>query len=358
MKILVDASFHTGLRVGIARYIERLIPELTRLCETTVLTSVPDIFADMGCQVIPIPKWTRTYRGRILWQLTHLHLYCHRRFDLLLCMTPIAPPLCPIPIISVLHDLTPLAKHKHHSAKNKSAFLLSIKTLRSADAIVTDSLYTKNDLLRRRLIVHSNIKVVHLGPGVEPMEQDSGYALQFQPYLLYVGGFIPTKNVPRLIAAFSQIKTDPQLKLVLVGWGKTEHIELNRRLINHFGLQKRVVLLPEIEDRNLSSLYSNCRAFVFPSLYEGFGLPVLEALAHGAPVTCSYTSSIPEIAANCALYFNPVSVKSIKQALEIIVEHKPFAYQLSILGKQRASCFSWRNTATEIFNLAKMLISR
>ncbi len=357
MKILVDASFHTGLRVGIARYIECLIPELTKLCEITVLTSSPELFANMDCQIISIPNWTRTYRGRILWQLTCLHRYCRWEFDLLLCMTPITPPLCPLPIISVLHDLTPLAQHKHHSSKNKSAFLLGIKTLRRADVIITDSVYTKKDLLRRRLLTHKNIKVVHLGPGLEPSEQDSGYALQFQPYILYVGGFIPTKNAPRLIAAFSQLKTTPHLKLVLVGWGKTEHIELTKRFIAYFGIQSRVVLLPEVNDRQLSSLYANCRTFVFPSLYEGFGLPVLEALAHGAPVTCSYTSSIPEIAENCALYFNPMNINAITQALNIILENKDLAQHLSLLGKQRASQFSWEKTATEIFNLAKTITS-
>lgn len=358
MKLLVDASFHTGIKVGIARYIERIVPELAKFCNVTVLTSSPEVFAQINCRVINIPKWTQTHRGRIIWELTSLSYYCRSDYDLLLCTTPIVPPFCPIPVISVVHDLTPLVQHKYHSSKYKTAFLISIKTLAWADAAISDSLYTRKEVLKYRLIPPKKIKVVYSGPGVQPYNHDCGFGGQFKPYVLYVGGHIPTKNVVRLIAAFSKLKSVPKMKLVLVGWGKPHHIEKTKQAIVNHGVEERVILLPSISDPELSSLYANCSGFVFPSLYEGFGLPVLEAMAHGIPVACSYSSSLPEIAGDAAVYFDPLNVLDIKHAIELLLYEPLIARQLGENGRTRSRIFSWTNAARDIYELACSIMRR
>ncbi len=355
MNLLVDASFHAGFHVGIARYIERLVSELCRLCRVTVLTSCPEVFSGLNCRTIVIPRWTRTHRGRIFWELTKLRHYCTSEYDLLLCPTPIAPPLCSLPVISILHDLTPLTQHQHHSTPYKTAFWLSLQTLRWSQLIITDSCHTKKDILARNLVKENKVHVVYIGPGIEPTDVDCGFAANYRPYILYVGGHIPTKNVPRLVTAFAKFSRNSEFKLLLVGWGHPSHIDRTKRAISRYRLEKKVLLLNSLTDAQLSSLYTNCSFFVFPSLYEGFGLPVLEALAHGAPVACSFSASLPEIAGAAALYFNPINVNDIARTLEIMAADPVLLKTLSQRGMERAKLFSWKRAAQQIYNLAENL---
>ncbi|MGB9741610.1 MAG: glycosyltransferase family 4 protein [candidate division WOR-3 bacterium] len=356
MKLLVDASFHTGIRVGIARYIECLVQELSLLCNITVLTSVPDIFSGVNCNIITIPRWTRSQRGRLLWQLTQLKNHCTTDYDLLFCTTPVAPPACPIPVISVVHDLTPLIQNRLHNSKYKTSFLIGLKSIKWADYVVTDSVYTKQQIIRKHFYPAEKIKVVYLGPGVYEMYQNCNLGLHLQPYILYVGGHIPTKNVTRLVNAFALLNRQPRLKLVLTGWGNPDQIGTTLTTIDKAGVNERVVILPEISDRELSSLYHHCSLFAFPSLCEGFGLPVLEAMLHGAAIACSYSSSLPEIAGSAAVYFDATSIGGIRQALELLLDNPGLRQKLSQAAQKRARIFSWKKAALEILKLAEQVI--
>lgn len=356
MNLLVDASFHTGIRVGIARYIECLVRELSFLCNVTLLTSVPGVFSNLKCNTISIPAWTQSHRGRLLWQLTKLRNYCTTDYDLLFCPTPVAPPFCSIPVISVVHDLTPLIAHQLHGSKYKASFLVGLKSLVWADYIVTDSHYTKQEIIKRGLFPAQKIKVIHLGPGIVESYGNCNLGLEFQPYILYVGGHIPNKNVPRLITAFAQINNPAHIKMVLVGWGSPEQIGSTLATIERTGIRDRVILMPEISDQELSSLYHHCSLFVFPSLCEGFGLPVLEAMYHGAPIACSYSSSLPEIAANGALYFDPTRTRSIRNTIELLLNNQTLCHQVSSAARKRAQLFCWRNAARELSQLAEKVV--
>ncbi len=355
VNLLVDASFHTGIRVGIARYIECLVRELSFLCNVTLLTSVPEVFSNVKCTTISIPTWTQSHRGRLLWQFTKLRNYCTTDYDLLFCPTPVAPPFCSIPVISVVHDLTPLIAHQLHGFKYKASFLVALKSLAWADYIVTDSHYTKQQIIKRGVFPAKKIKVIHLGPGIVESFGNCNLGLEFQPYILYVGGHIPNKNVPRLITAFSQIN-HAHTKLVIVGWGTPEQIGSTLATIDGTGIWNRVILMPEISDQELSSLYHHCSLFVFPSLCEGFGLPVLEAMYHGAPIACSYSSSLPEIAANGALYFDPTRTRSIRNTIELLLSNQTLCHQLSSTARKRAQLFSWKNAAQELLQLAEKVV--
>jgi glycosyltransferase involved in cell wall biosynthesis len=358
MKLLLDASFLAGAKVGIARYIEQLVLHLRPLCRVTILTSQPAAFAGLGCRLLTIPQWTITHRGRVLWELTMIKRHCAREFDVLLCPTPMAPPLVRIPKVATVHDVTPLVMSGMHSTRYKALFWLSLQTLRFADAVVVDSQHTRTDLLHLKLLPPGRIHVVPAGPGVRPKVSDNQFSRQFQPYVLYVGGHLPTKNVPRLLAAFERARMAAPLKLVMVGYGSPRDMRLTSATVAKLGLGQRTVALSNLDDADLSSLYRGCRAFVFPSLYEGFGLPVLEAMAHGAPVACSRSSSLPEVGGRAILYFDPTSIDDITAKLQAVLGDEQLRSELSRRGLARADNFSWDNAARGVFNAAQAAISR
>lgn len=358
MRLLLDASFLAEAKVGISRYIVQLVLHLKSLCEVTILTSRPGEFEQIGCRLITVPRWTGTHRGRVLWELTGLANRCSSDFDVLLCTTPMAPPLVRLPKVATVHDITPLVLSDRHSSRNKALFWLSLQTLRFADAVVVDSRHTKIDLMGLGLLSSRRINVVPAGPGIRPTEPDNMFARQFHPYLLYVGGHIPTKNVPRLLAAFARARIGDPTRLVMVGYGSPRDLATTRAVVSRLGLAQRTLTLSDLDDADLSSLYRGCRAFVFPSLYEGFGLPVLEAIAHGAPVACSQSSSLPEVGGQAVLYFDPTSIDDIARKLEAILGDEQLRSDLRQRGLARAGSFSWENTARGVLDAAQSALGR
>ncbi len=352
MKILVDAAFASEQMVGLSRYTGRIVQALGRQSEVSVLTSAPEIFKDAGCSIVPIPRWTRSVGRRFVWQLTTLKYHCRRDFDVLFCPTPVAPPGVPIPVVSVVHDLTPLIVNRLHSTHYKTLFWLGLQTLHAADAVVVVSRHSMRDLARFMTIRPSRIHVVSEAPGLTPKVHPGSFGRSLQPYLLYVGGHWRHKNLVRLLAALKLLKKQKHLRLVVVGGGPSG---LTREAITRLGLDNTVVLLSDVNDDRLSDLYTNCRAFVFPSLYEGFGLPVLEAMSHGAPVVCSRSSSLPEVAGEAALYFNPYSPPDIADKLRQVLDSPAVASALKRLGEKRARQFSWRASADRIVEIAARL---
>ncbi len=357
MRLLIDASAARGTPVGIARYLQRITPPLSRMCEVTVLSSDTKLFANSGSRIITIPDWTRTNSGRVFWELACLRRFCSAEHDVLLCSTPFAPPGVALPKIAIVHDLMPLVTPRLHLAKHKALFWLSVQTLRWADAVVAVSEHTKTDLTTRlNLVPLRRVSVVPEGPGVIPAHPDTTFASAYKPYVLYVGGHGAHKNVRHLLAAFARLTIGENLRLVVVGWGSKIDTTATRDAVRRYRLTDRVVMLSDLDDSQLSSLYSGCQAFVFPSLYEGFGLPVLEALAHGAPTACSGTSSLPEVAGEAAVYFDPLSVSDITRKIELLLENHSVTEALRKAGPRRAAHFSWETAAVGILRVAQELL--
>lgn len=194
-----------------------------------------------------------------------------------------------------------------------------------------------------------------LAPIVEPMAQArvrASYGLS-ETYLLYVGTLHPRKNLVRLVQAFARFlrsSMSSDLQLVLAGqkgWLFDEVFAQVRRL----GLTERVVLTGYVPDADLPVLLSGALAFVFPSLYEGFGLPVLEAMACATPVVCSNVSSLPEVAGDAALLVDPLDTESLAGAIGRIVTDEGLRRTLVERGLRQIRCFSWRRCAREILQV-------
>jgi glycosyltransferase involved in cell wall biosynthesis len=352
VKILFSAAFATEANVGISLYIRNLIPELARLCELTVLSPDAHLFSDIA-RTIGIPAWTRSHLGRVAWTTSVLPRFCSTHFDAVLCPTPVAPVAARIPVVAVVHDLTPLMLPRSHPAELKAVFWFALQTLRRAAAIVTDSEHTRTDLTTHfRVLPSRRVHVVPAGPGIRPHGGGSSYSARFSPYILYVGGHARHKNLPRLVAAFARLHCSSSLRLIIAGWSKPELIARTLNAIRLHGLEERVVIISDcLTEAELSSLYTGCAAFVYASLYEGFGLPVLEAMAHGAPVACSRRSSLPEVGGDAVLYFDPMSADSIADKLQTIVDNAELAGRLHREGPLRATRFSWAKTASSILQV-------
>jgi glycosyltransferase involved in cell wall biosynthesis len=214
---------------------------------------------------------------------------------------------------------------------------------------------TVSDFTRRQIIDWSGVpsgKVVNVGCGVECAYQpgDETYGLPF-PYILCVSNRKRHKNECRVLEAFAKARLDPQIHLVFTGEGT---FDLMTR-ITSYRLNSRVDVVGTVAESRLPALYRGANALVFPSLYEGFGLPVLEAMACGTPVVTANVSAMPEVAGDAALLVDPTSVEQIARAMERIVSDPELRQQLRHKGLMRAAEFSWESTAARVHELLESL---
>src|SRR5258708_33421798 len=181
------------------------------------------------------------------------------------------------------------------------------------------------------------------------------------PFLLYSGRISPHKNVVRIIEAFSALKTElarqdlyPDLKLIIIGDELSKHPDLRRTVVRG-GVQNDVRFMGFLPIEVLRIFYDLAKVFVFPSLYEGFGLPPLEAMAHGTPVLTSNTSSIPEVVGNAAVMVNPENVFEIMRALEPVLIDLTVREKIRQRGYEQVKKFSWKNSAEAILEAYKQI---
>ena len=177
------------------------------------------------------------------------------------------------------------------------------------------------------------------------------------PFLLYAGRISPHKNVVRIIEAFSLLKRElekddqlPDLKLIIIGDEVSRHPDLRRAVIKG-RVQQDVRFLGFVPIDILRIFYDAAKVFIFPSLYEGFGLPPLEAMSHGTPVITSNTSSLPEVVGNAAVLVNPENVFEIQRALQRVLLDQPLREKLKARGEEQARKFSWESSVGRMLQI-------
>ncbi len=236
-------------------------------------------------------------------------------------------------------------------------------TLKKAEKIISVSHFTKSELVKLYNADSDKIRVVHNGYNVdlykkysenEQEEVKRKYGIEGS-FFLYIGRLEKKKNTPALIEAFAFLKDkkkDLNLKLVLIGEASYGYDEVNY-MIREFGLDNDVIITGWIPEVDIPKICSAATAFIFPSMYEGFGIPLLQAMSCEVPVAASDISSIPEVVGDAALLFSPTSVFSISRAMEKIYEDEGLRNDLIEKGKRRVGDFSWRICAEE--TLAELL---
>lgn len=221
------------------------------------------------------------------------------------------------------------------------------RAVRHADAIVAISRHTARDLARHARVDPARIHVIPLAASLPETAADPGAVLARlkvpRPYLLFVGTLEPRKNLVRLVRAYRQAAVRLPHALVLAGPAGWRTQRLHREL--SLRGPGRIMLTGRVAAEDLDALYRGADAFCYPSLYEGFGLPVLEALSRGVPTVVADSSSLPEVAGDAALRANPRSVRALAGAIERVLTDRGEAARLAAAGRERAALFSWDQTA-------------
>jgi len=243
-----------------------------------------------------------------------------------------------------IHDLSYLyfpdefLKKDLYQLKNWTEYALN-----NAIKIIAVSKTTKKDLIHEYTVPDEKISVIYNGYENEPIINHQPQKV-IDPYFLFVGTLQPRKNLGTLITAFSLFhKTHPKFKLILAG-KKGWLYENIFKQVESVGLKDSVLLPGFVSEKEKDNLYRNATAFILPSLYEGFGIPLLEAMAHGCPVISSFSSSLPEIGGEACLYFDPKNPDDLLEKMVSITTNKDLAKKLVTVGKKRVTAFSWLET--------------
>ena len=270
-----------------------------------------------------------------------------------------APPFCPCPVVVSVHDLSFEHLPQTFLRRSRTQLRLTVRhSARRADRILTLSEHTRGDVIETYKIDPAKVTAIplaapaHFGPVIDDKELQRvrhNYGIDGD-YVLSVGSIQPRKNLVRLINAYSALRSaqtsNRYPKLVIVGkrgWLYDETL----RVLEETGVKDSIVLTGYVPETDLPALYSGALCFVYPSYFEGFGLPPLEAMKCGAPVVVGNATSLPEVVGDAGLKVDPFDVSAIAGAINELINNLELRRELSVKGLKRAALFDWRNTARQ-----------
>jgi glycosyltransferase involved in cell wall biosynthesis len=354
---LLCAGGHDYRQTGVSRYIDELTSALA------ALEAGPDLLAYVNRGFVN-ERWddvelrTPAFSVgnptvRIGWEMLGLPLATRRdRIEIFHGTVNTIPYGLRARRVVTVHDLAFL-KFPNQVTARRYQYLrrMTRSSVKRADIVLTPSEATRRDVIERMKVGPAKVRVTPLGVDARfrPVGEAAiatvreRFALE-RPYVLTVGTIEPRKNLPMLVRAFSRLRDEFPHDLVLAGpagW----LMEETERTIADSQIQGRVRRIGFVDDGSLAALYSGASLVAVPSLYEGFGLPVLEAMAAGAPVLTSNVSSMPEVAGDAAILVDPTSLDSVVAGLRSVLGSDTTASRLREAGPSRASEFSWERTA-------------
>jgi glycosyltransferase involved in cell wall biosynthesis len=378
VRIGINAFYLGAVTTGSGQYINHLIRQLARLGEKNeyVLIDVrgarhkPQETNDSypaSCILHPISTPFDSINENLakLWfEQVSFPRACRRQGVELAHVPYFASPLFPTtPTVVTVHDLIPMLLPAYRGSIWVRLYTLLVAVAaKRANMVLTDSETSKWDIVRLLDIPAERVLVIHLAADdiYQPVldehrlaETRRKYNLP-ESYLLYLGGFDQRKSVPTLLRAFAQLAKDPRFFLVVAGnlpEKGSDFFPDPRPIVHELGIEKRVVFTGWMPEEDKPALYSGARALIFPSLYEGFGLPPLEALACGTPVIASNRGSLPEIVGDGGLLLEPDDVEGLATAMEKLLNDDTLREDLRQKGLAHAARFSWEKTAGETLEL-------
>ena len=357
LRVLVDATNLKPGQGGIRTYTIGLVEALAAQpgLSLVVATSVADVASLGPMEVVPVPARTQGVVERAVWRERHLaSLARARAVDVVLCPVPELPlRRLPVPTVVVVHDVGPLIAREFYALPKKLRYRAFLpRTCRQASAVVCVSDATLADLVAATGIDPRRCAVIGEGPQVLGTPRDGPPVLG--PYVLYVGSLEPRKNVDSLVDAWAGAGAELPASLVIVGPAEERERRRLERKIERAGLGERVRHLGFVGAEELTALYRDAAAVALPSLYEGFGLPVLEAMTWGAPVVTSDIPSVREIAGDAALYVSrPLDPNAWRSELARVCAEPGLRADLARRGTAAAERFSWPRVGEEFADLLR-----
>ncbi|HEY9798907.1 MAG TPA: glycosyltransferase family 1 protein [Leptolyngbyaceae cyanobacterium] len=341
-QLLINLSFFLTKPTGITTYAVNLLPHLKKLDPTLLISQN---LSGYNCYPVPAnqtaEQGTKGHLRRLVWtQLQLPKIYHQLRAQLLFSPLPEAPLYSNCRFVVMAHDLIPLRFPKRFSPLTPYHRYYVPQVLKQAQHVICNSQATADDIINFYKIPASKITPI-------PLAHDRTHFrylnLPTRNYFLYIGRQDPYKNLQRLITAFAALP-NKDYELWLAGPTDKRYTPLLQAQVEELGITHRVKFLNYVDYSQLPTIINGAIALVFPSLWEGFGFPVLEAMACGTPVITSNLSSLPEVAGDAAILINPYNTAEITDAMQQLANDTELRSQLSIKGIARANQFSWEKT--------------
>lgn len=370
-RIGIDARMYSAAFTGIGRYVYELTQRLFKLSENdliewTLFMNEPEFSAFMPPNVRVKKVLVNAKHYSWAEQVRFLRILNRANLDLMHFTHFNAPLFYRRPSVVTIHDLTLsfFPGKKMRSPLHRFAYHLVLNSVvRHARGIITVSQNTRKDLVRLIKVPEEKISVIYEAAGKEFQVLEDKKIIENtlkhlgvdHPFMLYTGVWRDHKNLVRLLQAFAKLCEKPTFDGLLVITGREDPFYPEvKQAIRELHLEKRVILTGLVSEQNLVVLYNAARFYVLPSLYEGFGLSPLEAMACGTPVAASNTSCIPEVCGEKnALFFDPYKVEDMAEVLASLWEDSGVRDTLRERGFQRIRDFSWDQMAQETFEFYK-----
>lgn len=360
MKIGVDARNLMGQRTGVGRYLINLLRHFADSPQSHDFY----LFSNSVIENLSLPGLHhRTVKGpNLFWKQVILpYEQWKNKCDVLFIPTYSTPIFNPIKTVVTIHDLIFLLYPEWATRNQRNRFSTIVKhSACRADCVIAVSESTRADILKYTGVKNDKVEVVYEGVDeqfrvlntIDEASFLNRYNLD-KPFILFVGSIHPRRNVQRVIESFVQLKVEKKIdhQLVLIGLKQQLDPSISH-LIHERNIDQSISMLGFVPDEDLVKFYNLADIFIYPSLYEGFGLPVLEAMACGTPVITSNTSSLPEVAGDAAVLIDPSNQSQMVDAIQNIVENRAWAEELKERGLERCKKFSWKSaakTTCEIF---------
>jgi glycosyltransferase involved in cell wall biosynthesis len=361
--ITVDARLINNS--GIGTYIKNLVP------------SIISFFPDIKFYILADPKHSDSYsqffnhKNVVLIECRSKLYSVHEQFEVYrsipkdtnIFWSPhyVIPVFYSRTILVTIHDVCHLAFPEYSSSflKQLYARLMMHYATTKAAKVITDSNFSKQEIIRFTSINPELVSVIHLGVNAESQPPLSNVQdISYSPYIVYLGNVKPNKNLLRLLKAFSKLIHIIPHRLLIVG-KKDGFISKDLDVFEYsVNLGDRVEFTGFINDSRLKDILYNADALIFPSIYEGFGLPPLEAMSCGCPVAASSAASIPEVCGDSVIYFDPYDIGDIAEKIYQLTTNKSFSQSLALKGIQRIKDFSWDSCTQKTCKLIENLLKQ
>jgi len=361
-KLIINISFLMDKPTGTSNYAANILPYISGI-NSIYLSSRP-IHSSSHYKIaygMTAEQGVKGHLRRLIWTQFQLPKI-YKELGSQLLFSPIAevPLWSKCRSVVMVHDFIPLRFPKRFSPLTPYHRYYMPQVLNQAEHIICNSQSTAQDIVKFCNIPTNKITPIllaydsnHFRPVIEDESQTRS---PNPPYFLYIGRHDPYKNISRLISAFAHLQPQHEYQLWLSGPSDKRYTPALKKQVQELGLMDQVKFLDYVPYDDLPKIISGAIALVFPSLWEGFGLPVLEAMACGTPVITSNLSSLPEVAGDAAILIDPYKVEEITDAMQAIANDTGLRSHLSQLGLARATQFSWQKTGKATVEVLKRFL--